>query len=213
MGGKAILQVRVSSSVSNSRIRLGRCRGVIIPIYLVSAILGIVAGILLIGVVTLPTFSTWQTGSSGASLSAADCSKIESSSNLTAGINNLYYGNGNKTGLGSGLINQSPPGPSAYPPESTAVANVVNGWNSICTSHPFYVLEQRWGAKNATWSGLDQNQTGIYEYVFTIDWQATATQCTPFYGYCMGSAEWLVNVASGSISAHNTTFVSPQPGI
>lgn len=151
----------------------------------------------------------WLVGSQRSHLTAATCSSIESNSTLAQGIVYLYDGNGNASGPGSGLINQSPPGPSAYPPESTAVTNVVTGWTSICTSSSFFTLEQRWGARNASWSGLARNSTGIYEFVVTIGWQAAATQCTPFHSECLGSAEWLINVASGAWSGPTTTYVSP----
>jgi hypothetical protein len=165
----------------------------------------------IIGMATVPPSHQSQSGPSGGHLSVAECSQIESNSNLSATVSYLYYGNGNRTGSGSGLIDQSPPGPSAYPSESTAVTNVVSGWGTVCTSNAFFVLEQRWGSQNASSSGLDRNSTGIYEDQFTIDWVASASQCAPLFGDCLGSAEWLVNVASGGVSGPNTTFVSPQP--
>lgn len=195
--------------MSYPRFRLRGRRGALSSNYRVAAILGVVAGVALVGMVTLSPYSPWGPGPSAAQLSTAECSRIESTANLSGGIVHLYYGNGNRTGPGSGLINQSPPGLMAYPNESTAVANVVNGWTTVCTSHDFYELEKQWGPTNASWSGLAQNRTGIYEYVITIDWQAGSSQCTPNHGYCIGTAEWLVNVASGAVSGPSTNFVSP----
>jgi len=210
-GRKGIPLRRASKAVSPSRVRFRRSHGVGSSKYIVIAILGVTAAVVLVGVVTLTAYSPWRSGSSQAQLSSEECSKIESASNLSAGIVNLYYGDGNQTGPGSGLINQSPPGPSAYPNESTAVANVENGWTSVCTSNAFFAGEHRWGPANASWSGLARNSTGIYEYVITIHWQADPSQCSPSYGSCLGSTVWLVNVASGVVSGPTTTYVSPQP--
>lgn len=177
--------------------------------HVAAAILGTGAGVALLGIVTLVPASLWAPGSTGAHLSAATCSTIESNASLAAGVAFLYYGNGNRSGPGSGPIDQSPPGRSAYPPEPVAVANVVGGWDSICTSGAFFVLEQHWGPQNASWSGLARNGTGIYEFEITIGWQAAASLCNPYHGECIGSAEWLLNVASGAVSGPNTTYVSP----
>ncbi|HUJ77553.1 MAG TPA: hypothetical protein VLX64_00960, partial [Thermoplasmata archaeon] len=136
--------------MSAPRLRRPTSRGVVSPMHLVAVVIALVGGVAIVGIATLSPYSPFNMGSSQSSLSLAECSQIESSTNLTAGIVHLYYGDGNRTGPGSGLINQSLPGPSAYPPEDVAVANVEGGWNSVCTSHAFYVLEQRWGPQNAS---------------------------------------------------------------
>lgn len=183
------------------------------PLVLVAAVLGAVAALAVVGTVAISPWSPFRPASSGGHLSAATCSKIESSSNLSAGVYFLYYGNGNRTGLGSGLINQSPPGPSAYPPEASAVANVARGWQSVCTSASFYTLEQRWGPTNASWSALARNTSGIYEDVITITWEANPSQCSPNYGECLGTVTWTVNVASGAVAGPISTYDSPRPAI
>lgn len=152
---------------------------------------------------------------SGLHLDAAQCALIVSNASLTLGIVHLYQGNGNTSGPGSGLIDQSPPGPSAYPSESLATANVENGWIAVCTSTSFYPLEHEWGSQNASWSGLDQNLSGTYEYVFTVEWQAPPASCPASPAGqgapCMGTAQWLVNVASGEVSGPTGSFWAPQP--
>jgi hypothetical protein len=153
---------------------------------------------------------------SSAHLSAAQCAADESNATLIQGIFYLYQGNGNASGSGSGLINQGPPGIGAYPSESVAESNVINGWLVICQSSTFYGLVQQWGPQNNTWDGLHQNSTGVYEDVFAVTWTAPDASCSPNpgpNGNCFGSVVWLVNVASGAVAGPNTSFWAPRaPG-
>jgi hypothetical protein len=165
---------------------------------------------------TLNPAALFDGPASGPHVTAAQCAADDSNATLIQGIVNLYQGNGNTSGSGSGLINQGPPGFGAYPTESVAETNVIDGWLSICQSSAFYGLVQQWGPQNNTWDGLDQNSTGVYEFVFTVTWTAPDASCTPNprpNGNCYGSAVWLVNVASGSVAGPNTSFWSPRaPG-
>jgi|HubBroStandDraft_4_1064222.scaffolds.fasta_scaffold107588_2 hypothetical protein len=183
------------------------------------AVLGIVVGVLLLTMSTHGTLdptALFDGPASSANLSPAQCAADDSNATLIEGIVHLYQGNGNTSGSGSGLINQGPPGFGAYPSESAAETNVINGWLSICQSSAFYGLVQQWGPQNNTWDGLDQNSTGVYEDVFTVTWTAADASCTPNpgpNGTCFGSAVWLVNVASGVVAGPNTSFWAPQaPG-
>ena len=151
-------------------------------------------------------------GSAQGQLSAAECAAQESNASLTQIIVHLYQGNGNSSGSGSGLIYQGPPGASAYPSESVAGLNVINGWQSVCESAPYYSLVQQWGAPSYPVNALAQNQTGVYELVVAVTWAASATSCSQAWnGDCMGSAQWLINVASGAVTGPTTSFFSPQP--
>ncbi|MCI4317435.1 MAG: hypothetical protein L3J96_02760 [Thermoplasmata archaeon] len=184
-----------------------------------SAVVGILLGVLLLTMGTHGTINPavlFGAPSPSAHLSAAQCAADDSNATLIEGVVYLYQGNGNASGSGSGLINQVPPGFGAYPSESVAEINVINGWLSICQSSAFYELVQQWGPQNNTWDGLDQNSTGVYEDVFTVTWNAPGSSCTPNPGPnedCFGAEVWLLNVASGAISGPAPSFYAPQaPG-
>lgn len=152
--------------------------------------------------------------SGGNQLSAAACAAEESNASLTQIIVHLYQGNGNTSGSGSGLIYQGPPGPSAYPSEATAEQNVIDGWQSVCQSTAYGSLVQEWGPPNYPVNALAQNQTGVYEFVAAVTWQAPNSSCSQTWGDgCTGSAQWLINVASGTVTGPTTSYTSPQPAI
>src|SRR5580700_7224472 len=118
-----------------------------------SAGLGIVLGVILLTMSTHGTLNPaalFEGPASSAHLSPAECAADDSNATLILGVVHLYQGNGNASGSGSGLINQGPPGFGAYPTESVAETNVVNGWLSICQSSAFYALVQQWGLQNNT---------------------------------------------------------------
>jgi hypothetical protein len=142
---------------------------------------------------------------------------METNATLGQSVVHLYQGNGNTSGSGSGLINQGPPGPSAYPNESVAEVNVIAGWHAVCGSTPYFDLVQEWGAPNFPINALAQNHTGIYEEVVAVNWQAPSTSCPPdpnSGGQCMGTAEWLINVASGAVTGPTISFwVLGPPGM
>jgi len=188
-----------------------------IPGALFGAFIGVAVGILILGANADPgILDLGGANSSGPRMTAAACAAIDSNATLIQGTTYLYQGDGNASGSSSGLINQGPPGFSAYPTESVAESNVIDGWLSICESSDFYGLVQSHGPQNNTWDGLDQNATGVYEDVFTITWTAADTSCTPNpgpNGDCFGSEVWLVNVASGQVSGPSSSFWFPQaPG-
>lgn len=154
--------------------------------------------------------------SSGPHVSAAACAILESNATLEAGIVNLYPGDGNATGSGSGLIDQSPPGPAAYPNESTAEAHVIAGWHAICFSAAYYAFTQPWGVSNNTWNALAQNGSGVYEFVFAVTWPANASSCPPTsdpVGPCTARETWLVNVASGGLTGPKTDYFQVHAAI
>jgi hypothetical protein len=188
-----------------------------IPRALFGGVVGVAIGVLILGANANPgMLGLGGANSSGADLTAAECAAIDSNATLTQGVFYLYQGDGNVSGSGSGLINQGPPGFSAYPSESVADSNVINGWLSICESSAFYGLVQAHGPQNNTWDGLDQNASGVYEDVFTVTWNAPASACTPNpvpNGDCIGTEGWLINVASGAVTGPRASFWVPQtPG-
>lgn len=149
---------------------------------------------------------------SGAHLSPAACAGQESNASIEEIIVHLYVGNGNASGPGSGLIDQGPPGPSAYPTESAALTNVIAGWQAVCESAAYYELVQKWGAPSPPINALAQNGSGVYETVVGVTWAAPSSSCwSVSSGGCVGSAEWLINVASGLVTGPTTTYYSPQP--
>ena len=168
------------------------------------------------GPLTPPTTNT-----SGPHLSAAQCLAEEPNASLVQIVVHIYEGNGNASGPGSGLINQGPPGASAYPSEATAEANMINGWSAVCESAAYYALVQQWGAPNYPVNALAQNRTGIYEGVVAVSWSAPLSACPSNQtssprstGECFGIAQWLINVASGVVSGPTTTYFSPRvPGL
>jgi hypothetical protein len=180
-----------------------------------SSLLAMVVG-LLIGT-SLVAWSIWSPGSSTAArLSYAVCTEMDSNNTLATGVLHLYQGNGNASGPGAGLIDRTPPGRGAYPSESVADGNVINGWRSICESQPFAALIQQWGPQTNPWNGLAQNSSGIYEFVFTVNWPAPASSCPTLpspTNACTGTAEWLVNVASGNVSGPSTTYWTARPAV
>jgi hypothetical protein len=97
-----------------------------------------------------------------AQLSVSHCEADESNVSLVQGIVYLCQGDGNSSGPRSGLINQGLPGLGAYPSESAAESNAINGWLPICQSPPFYGLIQQGGPQNNTWGGPDQTSTVVY---------------------------------------------------
>ena len=152
--------------------------------------------------------------SGGGQLSVGACAAEESNASLTQIIVHLYQGNGNTSGSGSGLSYQGPPGPNAYPSEAVAEQNVIDGWQSVCQSPAYSSLVNQWGAPNFPVNALAQNQTGVYEFVAAISWQAPNSSCSQTWGDgCTGSAEWLINVASGTVTGPTTSYTSPQPAI
>jgi hypothetical protein len=149
-------------------------------------------------------------------LSYSTCANEESNATLIQLVVYLYEGNGNASGSGSGLINQGPPGPSAYPPEAVAESNVIAGWHAVCQSSVYYALVQQWGAPNYPINANAQNHSGVYEEVVAVTWQATNSSCAPNsnpHGPCMGTAQWLINVASGAVSGPTTTYYVIQTPI
>jgi hypothetical protein len=198
---------------------------------LLAAAAGVVVGIMILSMAVHPamvnpaTFfgglgpgpsNTAGNNSSGPHLSAAECATEEPNASLIQDVVHLYEGNGNASGSGSGLINQGPPGPSAYPSESVAESNVINGWLAVCESSAYYTLVGQWGAPNYPINANAQNQSGVYEEVAAVTWQAPASSCVPTSnpgGPCMGTAEWLINVASGEVSGPKTSFYVIQAPI
>ena len=149
---------------------------------------------------------------SAAHLGPAACAAQEPNASIEEIIVHLYEGNGNASGPGSGLIDQGPPGPSAYPSEAAALANLIAGWQAVCESAAYYDLIQEWGAPTYPINALAQNGTGVYEAVVGVTWQAPSSFCSSVSsGSCVGSAQWLVNVASGSVTGPTTSYYSPQP--
>jgi hypothetical protein len=149
----------------------------------------------------------------GVGFDAPKCAAMVSNATLVQSIVHLYLGNGNTSGSGSGLIQQGPPGIGAYPSESTAESNVIIGWLTVCESSAYHDLVQQWGAPDYPFNALAQNGSGIYEFVIALTWEAPTTDCAGNLnssGPCMGTAEWLINVASGAVSGPQTSFWEPQ---
>ncbi|MCI4319266.1 MAG: hypothetical protein L3K23_03925 [Thermoplasmata archaeon] len=209
--------VRAPRAVWRSRLLAGSVGVVIAILFLTSAAhASVFSPAVLFGKPQSGPLSPPQTSSSGPHFSATTCTAKVSNATLTQGIVHLYEGNGNTSGSGSGLINQGPPGVGAYPRESVAVLNVVNGWLAVCESPAYYALVHQWGDPSFPWNALAQNSSGIYEYVIAVNWQAPATSCPANSNSgapCMGSAEWLINVASGMVSGPKTWYWAIQPAL